>query len=371
MLNLTQNESRKVRISVVMSVFNGEKYLREAVDSILAQTLTDFEFIIVDDGSTDRSLEIIQSYARQDARILVVRQAENLGLAKSLNRGIALARGDLIARMDADDISLPDRFETQVQFLYENPDVDLVGSWVEFIDQNGKTTGEVSKYPGSAMGLRWGLFFENHLWHPTVMARRSFFDCADVYDEAFDTTQDYELWARSNLHSRYRNIQKVLLKYRMHDSSISKLRNTSQMANLYCISQRTISFYLGKEIPVETVRFIINPDRVHSTRTYFSALSILHQLSKKLREENRLQPIEFVEVNLNLAYRYSKIACQNFHILFSWMLRLYAVCIVLYTLVFKYMITWPLLARLLARSTVTTMRNSPADDQEGTFDALP
>src|SRR4051812_26679567 len=120
-------------VSVLMAVYNGEQYLREAVNSILSQTFKDFEFIIIDDGSTDRSPELLASYARADSRVKLISRP-NKGLTKSLNEGLHAARGEFVARMDGDDISLPERFERQVSYLREHPEVVLVGSRVEFID---------------------------------------------------------------------------------------------------------------------------------------------------------------------------------------------------------------------------------------------
>ncbi|HAS7841575.1 TPA: glycosyltransferase family 2 protein, partial [Vibrio cholerae] len=126
------------KISVVMSVYNGEKYLGEAIDSILKQTFSDFEFIIINDGSTDKTLEIIKSYMKKDDRIVLVSR-ENKGLIVSLNEGLDLAKGQYIARMDADDISIKSRFEKQIEFLDSNPDIGVCGTWVEVFGENIKS----------------------------------------------------------------------------------------------------------------------------------------------------------------------------------------------------------------------------------------
>src|SRR5258707_849690 len=127
------------RVSVVMSVYNGEKYLGEAVDSILAQTFTDFEFIIIDDGSEDRSPELIEAYV--DSRISFLRNEKNVGLTRSLNKGLQVASGEYIARMDCDDVSLPDRFAKQVAFMDANSGVGACGTWALDIDGAGKVIG--------------------------------------------------------------------------------------------------------------------------------------------------------------------------------------------------------------------------------------
>ncbi len=132
--------SENPKVSVIMSVYNGDKYLREAIESILNQTFTDFEFIIVNDGSTDNSLEIIESY--DDERIKTINNKKNIGLTKSLNKALKFAKGKYIARQDADDVSLPNRFEKQVEYLDSHPEVALVGTSVYLIDENGKIIGK-------------------------------------------------------------------------------------------------------------------------------------------------------------------------------------------------------------------------------------
>ena len=129
-------------VTVLMSVYNGERYLNEAIDSILAQTFTDFEFLIIDDASTDSTPKILHSY--DDPRIRIVTNEENLGLTKSLNKGLALAQGEYIARMDADDISLPERLMMQLNFLIDNKTVPLVGSGAIMIDEDGKSIGKMN-----------------------------------------------------------------------------------------------------------------------------------------------------------------------------------------------------------------------------------
>lgn len=155
-------------ISVVMPVYNGEKYLREAIDSILNQTCTDFEFIILNDASTDETEEIILSY--DDPRITYARNETNLQIANTLNKGIALAKGKYIARMDADDISLPERFERQIKFMEDNPDIDVCGcSMKTFGMQN-----VIYRVPKTHDEIMVKLLCGFALAHPTIMGKRSF-----------------------------------------------------------------------------------------------------------------------------------------------------------------------------------------------------
>ena len=203
------------KISVIMSVYNGEKYLREAIESILNQTFTDFEFIIVNDGSTDNSLEIIKSY--NDERIKIINNEKNIGLTKSLNKALAQARGEYIARQDADDISLPSRFEEQIKYLEEHPDVVLLGTSSYNIDESGKIIGKKIALAKPTMG---NLFKENQFIHGSVMFKKEVVDELGYYNELFNYSQDYELWLRIANHYPVRNLTQRLYKSRSHSENI-------------------------------------------------------------------------------------------------------------------------------------------------------
>jgi glycosyltransferase involved in cell wall biosynthesis len=189
------NNGRKINcpeLSVLMSVYNGEKYLQDAVDSILKQTFNDFEFIIINDGSTDRTREIIEGY--NDDRIVLINQ-ENTGLTKSLNKGLSLARGEYIARMDADDLSKPERLEKQLMFLRDNPEVVLLGSNCYRIDEDGNVLW-ISNLPTEEVNIKWCLLFCNFLFHGTVMFRGKEINDLGGYNSTVSYAQDYDLWLR-------------------------------------------------------------------------------------------------------------------------------------------------------------------------------
>lgn len=224
------------KVSVIMSVYNGEKYLREAVDSILAQTFTDFEFIIINDGSTDKTKEILSSY--DDERIVVIDQ-QNVGLTKSLNRGIKMAKGEYIARMDADDISLPERLEKQVRFLDHNRDIVLVGTSPICINENGKAieTGNVST---ASDEIKKNLLNGNQFTHGSVMFRKSCIEAVGFYREEFDVAQDYDLWLRISEVFGVGNIEEPLYKWRINPKSIAfvKKDKSEEAASLAVILAR-------------------------------------------------------------------------------------------------------------------------------------
>lgn len=209
------------RISVAMSVYNGEKYISEAIDSILNQTYSDFEFIICDDASTDKSVDIIKNYIRKDNRIILIRNETNMGLASSLNKCIDRARGEYIARMDADDLSLNDRFEKQITFLDENPNIAFVCGGIYLLDKNGIWGERISKRALT----KENIFKFQPVAHPTTMIRRSVLKQVNGYTVAPYTKrgQDFDLWCK--IYSQGyegENIGSVVLYYREDKDAYKK-----------------------------------------------------------------------------------------------------------------------------------------------------
>ncbi len=205
------------KVSVVMSVYNGEKYLKEAIDSILNQTFKGFEFIIINDGSTDKTRKILEFYT--DPRIRLINQA-NMGLAKSLNRGLKIARGEYIARMDADDISLPERLEKEVKLLDNHKDVGLVGIFPMKMDESGRNVG-LYKTKTKNEDLREVLWRGDLLCHGSVMFRKECVDKVGFYRKKLKFAEDYDLWFRIAEFFGITNIEEPLYKYRINPDSIS------------------------------------------------------------------------------------------------------------------------------------------------------
>lgn len=212
------------KISVIMSVYNGEKYLRDAVESILNQTLGDFEFIIIDDGSVDGTKDILELF--HDARLHVVHQ-ENIGLTESLNKGIAMARGGYIARMDADDISHRARLEKESAFLDANKNVGLVGTFGIRIDESGRE-GHVLSFPTQDAALRIGLKEGCPFLHGSVMYRKECIEKAGKYRKKIGPAEDYDLWLRFSEHFTLANLEELLYKYRVAASGVSMKQRFSQ-----------------------------------------------------------------------------------------------------------------------------------------------
>ena len=208
----------KPMITVLMSVYNGEKYLKEAIDSILTQTFEDFEFLIINDGSTDSSVEIIEAY--DDPRIRLVNNEKNLKLIASLNKGISLARGKYIARMDSDDVSMPERFEKEVKFLEGNPDYGLVGTYYSVIDGVGNEKYKMS-YPSNNDLIKLFLSVNCPLVHGSIMGRTELFRQNLYGSKEFSAIEDYELWVRMSKVTKIHNIPEYLFKYRIYGESFS------------------------------------------------------------------------------------------------------------------------------------------------------
>jgi len=230
-------------VSVVMPVYNGEKYLQLALDSLFSQDFTDFQIIAVDDGSTDNTAKILADNAKKDKRLKVVTVSPNKGLPNALNTGLENATGKYVARMDCDDISLPKRFSTQVKFLEAHPEIDLVAAFIEMFRDN-EILG-VHIVPTDPEVIKAAMLFTNPVAHPTVMIRKEFLDKHNL-KYANQNVEDYEFWNRISNLGRIANIPEPLVKYRIHTSQFSSTHNVKQEAADLAIKQ-SITKRLGFE----------------------------------------------------------------------------------------------------------------------------
>jgi len=261
-------------VSVLMAVFNGHRYLPTAVQSVLGQTLRDIEFIIVDDGSTDDSPRILRRFCQKDARVRVLTRP-NQGLTKSLNEGLRLVRGKYLARMDSDDICLPQRFEKQARFLDENPDHVAVGSRCMLIDPDGYPICEKRDLAPAheqidelLMKAKWPIV------HPSVMMRTDAVKQIGGYDERYRTNQDHDLFLRLAEVGKLANLQEVLLLYRQHFQSVGFTKVVDQTNNVLKIvkaahARRGLVF--NEERPPDRIQ-ILQP-RDHRRNWAWSALA--------------------------------------------------------------------------------------------------
>lgn len=216
-------------ISAIITVYNTEKYIAEAVQSILNQTFADFELIIINDASTDSTLEILQSF--KDERIILLNNEVNQGIPKNANTGLRLAKGEYIAKMDADDISHPKRFERQLAYFKENPEVVICGSWAQIFDADDV----LIRTPVTHDEIKAGLLFLNVMFNPAIMFKSSLYkDDGYYYNESFPVLEDYTLWVDAIDKVKFANVPEVLLKYRVHNSNISVFKKSNQqMLNDY------------------------------------------------------------------------------------------------------------------------------------------
>lgn len=222
-------------VSVLMPVYNAEKYISIAIESILQQTFTDFECIIIDDCSKDNSWKIIQEYAKKDKRIIAKRNKRNLNGCQNLNKCLSMARGKYVARADNDDWSYPYRFEKQYKFLESHPEVGIVGGAMELINEDGEVISK-RKYHLSDNEIRKHLFRYSPFSHPLVMIRKSVLDIVGYYNPEYAPADDYELWFRIGKVSKFANLPYVLLQYRIAAGSMT--HNLTKKMELATIAVR-------------------------------------------------------------------------------------------------------------------------------------
>ncbi len=225
-----------------MPVYNAAAYLEQAIGSILNQTYGDFEFLIINDGSTDGSSAIIKSFT--DARILLIDNEKNLGISLSRNKGLDRACGEYIALMDSDDISLPQRLAKQVSFMDSHQDCGVCGSWMLTI---GRQEGEIIKYPSDCEAIRCSMFFKNKgVANPAAIIRKTFFDRLKIrYDPALKCFSDYDFWTRCLHATEFANISEVLVNYRLHETNTDRrIPDEEQLKTLTKI-RRTLLAQLG------------------------------------------------------------------------------------------------------------------------------
>ena len=234
-------------ITVLMPVYNAESFVGEAIESILNQTFTDFEFIIINDGSTDNSEEIIKSYP--DPRIKYFKNEGNMKLIATLNRGFDLATGKYIARMDADDISLPDRLQLQFELMERNPAIGLCGTWFESFTEK-KVTG-VSRYAPDHETICFVHLYQIQLSHGTCMFRTAVLKAHSFYfNPDFSHAEDYELWTRISMVIKVSNVQKVLYRVRHHKEEVSVKYSDIQAINSSKV-QKKIFDQMGIHVTME------------------------------------------------------------------------------------------------------------------------
>ena len=225
-------------VSVLLPVYNGSKYLLEAIQSVLSQTYKHFELIVVDDGSTDSSLEILSEIAKRDERVRVLTSSENCGIVSALNRALSVAKGTFIMRMDSDDICTPQRLEWQVQYLMTHPDISVLGGYVEMFSSSDSSSTKIVRHPTNPALLHFSMFLYCTIVHPSVLMRISVLRKFNGYRSSHNHVEDYDLWLRmlQSPSIRMTNLPRVVLRLRKHEHNISRVRANEQCENALIVS---------------------------------------------------------------------------------------------------------------------------------------
>ncbi|MFC5196101.1 glycosyltransferase family 2 protein [Bizionia hallyeonensis] len=210
-------------LTVIMPVYNGEKFLKESLDSLLNQTFTDFTILVLNDNSTDKTSEILDAFIKQDSRITVITKTKNEGPANLRNEGIERASTEFIALLDADDIALPTRFEKQLNFLKNNPNVGVCGTWFTFF---GNKKEKTVRHEVSHDALKVQFLHSCGIGNPTVMFRKSVLNGLR-FEHQYVPAEDYGLWSQLIFKTQFHNIPESLLKYRWHDANISQTKEAN------------------------------------------------------------------------------------------------------------------------------------------------
>ncbi len=289
-------------VSVILSVYNNEAYLHDTITSVLNQTFSDFEFIIVNDGSSDGSARILASY--QDPRIIHLTHSMNQGLIASLNDALSVASGKFIARLDGDDISLPTRLEEQITAFKEDPQLVLLGSYYYIIDEGGSVKRTVRR-PLNNTEIRWAILFENPFGQSSVMLRVDALKLHGLrYDKSMLYAEDYDLWSRLLLYGKGKNIDRPLVKIRHHPLQTSRVFSTEQSATADRIAMSNVE-RLGVEISIQEMkalrgwlrkpRFVTDQDR----QVGLKLLELLTIFGK----QNSINPQQFTVIRYRLVNR--------------------------------------------------------------------
>jgi glycosyltransferase involved in cell wall biosynthesis len=277
-----QQSMKTSRITVLMPVYNAEKFLSEAIDSILSQTYRNFDFLIIDDGSTDRSAEIVRSY--NDPRIRFIQNEKNLGISATLNKGIDLARTDLIARMDADDISYPKRLQKQYEYMLVHPECALLSTWCKVVTEDKKFI-RLERY--RTKFYYYNLTFECWMYHPTIMFRKAMIEQVGKYSMPY--SEDYDLFWKTSVEFRISNLMEPLLDYRLSPSSLNTVLRKQEydVANEQNVL-RNIRFYMGENFRIskthlEILRHNFQPIlSTYSIESVFECLDILDAITERI-----------------------------------------------------------------------------------------
>jgi glycosyltransferase involved in cell wall biosynthesis len=304
-------------ISVLMCVYNREKYLPAAIESILNQSFRDFEFVIVNDGSTDKSKKILDAFAQRDSRINIIEEPKNVGIIQALTTGIRHCSGKYIARMDSDDLSTPDRLQVQVDFMETHPEVDILGSAYEIIDESGAYIGSFGSRPSDPKLTWFQMFYHSAIINGTIIAKAEVYKRfnQDKLEEGFTACEDIAYFLRMGFDYTITNMNMVLYKIRTHRKQISDLKENQQREGTVRATQIALTRLFGVEIPGDVIKsyYYVLRFTVDNVQTNLQALHVMYHLQTifekryKLNREQKTETRRFTYERLkNYTMKYRK-----------------------------------------------------------------
>ncbi len=299
-------------VTVLLPVYNGERYLAAAIDSVLRQTFADFELLVIDDGSTDGTAAILAGC--RDPRLVAVRNERNLGLVATLNRGLALARGELVARLDADDVADPARLERQVERFRRDPDLAALGTGIVYIDADGQRTGTPARQAQGPVFLRWRLLRGTCVYHPTLMLHRGRAAQDAHYAAEFTHAEDYELLLRLSRGHRIDNLPDLLVAQRLHAGSVSARFRGEQRASAARALVEHVRLRYGVELGAAQAQALLDPRWLfHETSAVDTSpvRAILELEQRFVASEHGLTPRDRAKVARDVAFFLWKLAAVS------------------------------------------------------------
>jgi len=313
------------RLSVILPVYNASRFVASSIESVLAQTYSEFELIIINDGSTDNSREIILEF--KDPRIVFIDREDNRGLIDTLNQGIETAQGDVIARIDADDLCMPLRFEKQMAWLDEHPEVGVIGSNIQLIDAN-ESPGMIIVFPERSAQINWAMYFYSALAHPSTMIRKRVFDAIGRYRSTDSSgldlfsVEDYDLWFRALNVTELHNLQDPLTLLRKHDDNITRTNLERHIENALQLSHKMITHILGEDVSIAEIRrlrSIRDKREIISSQNislYLTLLEMYFLKQKVLHSDEKL--VRYDASNMLLeAWRYTETLRDTLNLLWT------------------------------------------------------
>ncbi len=297
------------KVTVLMSVYNGEKYLKDAIDSILSQSYSDFEFLIINDGSTDSSEKIILSYS--DKRVRLVNNEKNIGLVNSLNKGLEISSGEYVARMDCDDICLNNRLSVQVKFMDQHPSVGASGSYYNLM-LNGKKA--IADFPLKSDEIKCFMIFNSPIAHPSVIIRKSVISKNNLkYRSEYIHAEDYDLWSQLSEVSDLANVSDVLLNYRVHENQITSNEKLVSQKNESLTGIRSRHLKMINIVPsteeMKIHHLISDGRKASSTQELMDSEVWLKKMLLQIRNDKKFDSNSFDKIVLERWLR----MCFNFY----------------------------------------------------------